>query len=160
MKAGEYGIRNLKRIMAHLIEWTNEENEGYDNLQNMHVQLFKQFDRYVGHVMKNIGGRYETFKSVEQQGPVYEVVPAALQAEAMRFLQQHVFTTPVWLLDKKILSLTGAYPMDIINSLQETTLGRIISTATFSRLINNTSVYSNSYTITELFADLQKRCLG
>lgn len=160
MKAGEYGIKNLKRIMTHLIEWTKEENEGYDNLQNMHLQIFKQFDRYVGHVMKYIGGRYETIKSVEQQGPVYEAVPAALQAEAIRFLSQHVFTTPVWLLDKKILTLTGAYPMDIINSLQEGTLGRIISPTTFGRLINNASAFNNSYTITVMLTDLQKGVWG
>jgi hypothetical protein len=160
MKAGEYGIKNLKRIMSRLIEWTREDNEGYENLHNMHVQVFKQFDRYIGHVMKNVGGRYETFKTVEQQGPVYESVPAAVQADAMRFLQQQVFTTPLWLLDKKILTLTGTYPMDIINSLQEGTLGRIISTATFSRLINNAAVFSNSYPIMELFTALQKGVWG
>lgn len=160
MKAGEYGIKNLKRIMSHLTEWTKEENEGYDNLQNMHLQVFKQFDRYVRHVMKNIGGRYETFKTVEQPGPVYEAVPATLQADAIRFLGQHVFTTPVWLLDKKILTLTGTYPMEIINSLQESTLGKIISTVTFDQLINNASVFTNSYTITELVTDLQKGIWG
>jgi hypothetical protein len=156
MKAGEYGIKNLKRIMTHLVEWTKEENEGYDNLQNMHVQLFQQFNRYVGHVLKNIGGRYETFKSVEQSGPVYEPVPAAVQAEAMRFIHQQVFITPTWLLDKKILSYTGNYPLDIINNLQDGTLGKLISSQTFNRLINNESVNSKSYTILAFFTDLQK----
>jgi hypothetical protein len=156
MKAGEYGIKNLKRIMTHLVEWTKEENEGYDNLQNMHVQLFQQFNRYVGHVLKNIGGRYETVKSVEQSGPVYEPVPAALQAEAMRFIHQQVFITPTWLLDKKILSYTGNYPLEIINTLQDGTLGKLISSQIFNRLINNESVNSKSYTILEFFSELQK----
>ncbi|OQP58864.1 hypothetical protein A4R26_22030 [Niastella populi] len=69
----------------------------------------RQFGRYIDHVAKYIGGRYETFKSVEQPGAVYEQVPEALQIEAMRFL--NVFVTPTWLLDKKILSLTGSYPL-------------------------------------------------
>jgi len=43
VKASEYGIKNLKRIMNHLVEWTKEDNEGYDNLQAMHVQIFQQF---------------------------------------------------------------------------------------------------------------------
>jgi hypothetical protein len=156
MKAGEYGIKNLKRIMAHLAEWTKEENEGYENLQNMHVQVFQQFNRYVGHVMKNIGGRYETIKSVEQAGPVYEPVPAAIQAEAMRFINQQVFNTPTWLLDKKILSCTGSYPLEIINNLQESTFSKLISSQTFNRLINIGSVNSKSYSIIEFFHDLQK----
>lgn len=156
MKAGEYGIKNLKRIVANLIEWTKEENEGYENLQAMHVQVFRQYTRYTDHVAKYIGGRYETFKSVEQPGAVYEQVPEALQAEAMRFLNRNVFMTPSWLLDKKILSLTGSYPMEIINAIQDGALNRLISGQTFSRLINNESVYNNSYTIVKLFADMQK----
>ncbi len=156
MKAGEYGIKNLKRIVANLIEWTKEENEGYENLQAMHVQVFRQYSRYIDHVAKYIGGRYETFKSVEQPGAVYEQVPEALQAEAMRFLNRNVFMTPSWLLDKKILSLTGSYPMEIINAIQDGALNRLISSQTFSRLINNESVYNNAYTIVKLFADMQK----
>jgi len=160
MKAGEYGIKNLKRIMTHLVEWTKEENEGYENLQGMHVQVFQQFSRYVGHVLKNIGGRYETLKTVEQAGQVYEPVPAATQAEAMRFIQQQVFTTPMWLLDKKILTLTGSYPMDIMNGLQDNTFNRLISSQIFTRLINNQSVYGKTYTLTDLFVDLEKGVWG
>jgi hypothetical protein len=160
MKAGEYGIKNLKRIMTHLVEWTKEENEGYENLQTMHVQVFQQYNRYVGHVLKNIGGRYETVKSVEQPGAVYEPVAEAVQAEAMRFIQQQVFTTPTWLLDKKILAYTGSFPLEIINTLQDGTLGRLISTPTFSRLINNESLNSKTYTLSELFTDLQKGVWG
>jgi hypothetical protein len=160
MKAGEYGIKNLKRIMTNLVEWTKEENEGYENLQGMHVQVFQQFSRYVGHVLKNIGGRYETLKTVEQAGPVYEPVPAATQAEAMRFIQQQVFTTPTWLLDKKILTLTGSNPIDIINSLQDNTFNKLISSQTFSRLLSNQSVYGKTYTLIDLFADLEKGVWG
>jgi hypothetical protein len=160
MKAGEYGIKNLKRIMTHLVEWTKEENEGYGNLQAMHVQVFQQFSRYVGHVVKNIGGRYETFKTVEQSGAVYEPVPAAVQAEAMHFIQQQVFTTPAWLFDKKILSYTGSFPLEIMGTLQESTLSKLLNSQTFNKLINNESLNSNTYTVNNLFTDLQKGVWG
>jgi hypothetical protein len=122
--------------------------------------VFQQFSRYVGHVLKNIGGRYETLKTVEQSGAIYEPVPAATQAEAMRFIQQQVFTTPTWLLDKKILTLTGSNPIDIINSLQDNTFNKLISSQTFSRLLNNQSVYGKTYTLIDLFADLEKGVWG
>jgi hypothetical protein len=32
MKASEYGIKNLKYVMAHLPEWTKEDNDLYTNL--------------------------------------------------------------------------------------------------------------------------------
>ncbi len=75
MKASEYGIRNLKRIMANLPQWTREEADRYDNLANMYNKVIAQFQLYMGHVVTNIGGYYETPKSVEQSGDVYEIVP-------------------------------------------------------------------------------------
>ncbi len=66
VKASEYGIKNLKRILLQLPEWTKEEADRYDNLEDMYNQLMGQFNLYMGHVTKNVGGIYETFKSVEQ----------------------------------------------------------------------------------------------
>jgi len=160
VKASEYGIKNLKRIMNHLVEWTKEDNEGYDNLQAMHVQIFQQFSRYVGHVIKNIGGRYETLKSVEQPGAVYEPVPEEMQAEAVHFLNQQVFNTPLWLVDKKILSYTGSYPLDIINGLQESTISKLFGSGIMTRLINNEALNSKTYTISAFLSDLQKGVWG
>jgi len=160
VKASEYGIKNLKRIMSHLAEWTKENNEGYDNLQAMHVQIFQQFSRYVGHVIKNIGGRYETIKTVEQPGAVYEPVPEEIQAEAVRFLNQQVFNTPLWLVDKKILSYTGSYPLDIINGLQESTISKLFGSGIMTRLLNNEALNSKTYTISAFLSDLQKGVWG
>jgi ribosomal protein S18 acetylase RimI-like enzyme len=68
MKASDYGIKNLKRILPNLPEWTREEADEYDNLEEMYENVIQQFARYMGHVTKNVGGVQETFKSVEQQG--------------------------------------------------------------------------------------------
>ncbi|MBS1564351.1 MAG: zinc-dependent metalloprotease, partial [Bacteroidetes bacterium] len=118
MKAGGYGIKNLRRILGHLVEWTNEPNEDDENLQDMYRQLTMQLSRYIGHVVKNIGGSYENLKTVEQPGPVYEPVPAALQHEAVLFLNEQVFATPEWLLDKKLVSRIGISPLPVVGSLQ------------------------------------------
>ena len=75
IKASEYGILNLKRIIVQLPAWTKEEADTYENLEDMYTQLLGQFSRYMNHVTKNVGGIYETFKSVEQPGEVYEPTP-------------------------------------------------------------------------------------
>src|SRR6185312_6990331 len=36
MKASEYGIKNLQRIVPRLIQWTYEPNEGYKNLRQVY----------------------------------------------------------------------------------------------------------------------------
>ena len=64
------------------------------------------------------------------------------------------------LLDKKILTLTGSYPMDIMNVLQDNTFNKLISSQNFTRLINNQSVYGKTYSLTDLFTDLEKGVWG
>lgn len=104
MKASEYGIKNLKRIIVQLPAWTKEEADTYENLKDMYAQLTLQFGRYMNHVSKNVGGIYETFKSVEQPGDVYEPTPKAIQQQAVAFLHAQLFETPYWLLNKDILN--------------------------------------------------------
>jgi hypothetical protein len=160
MKASDYGIKNLKRIMAHLPEWTRQDNEGYDGLQSMHEEIFSQFNRYVGHVVKNIGGRFEDTKTVEQPGPVYSLVPAATQREAMNFLNRQVFTTPLWLVDKRILDYTGSSPIEIVSSLQETVLGRLINNVQINKMLASEATDSKAYKVTDLFSDMDKGIWG
>ncbi|RKR85093.1 uncharacterized protein DUF5118 [Mucilaginibacter gracilis] len=154
MKASDYGIKNLKRITAHLKEWTRKDNEGYDELQNMHEQIYSQLGRYVGHVVKNIGGRYENIKTVEQPGPVYTLVPAAIQRDAMDFLSRQVFTTPLWLVDNKILAYTGSSPVEIIGSLQEGALTRLINSTRINRMLAAEAIEPATYKVSDLFNDL------
>ena len=97
MKGAMYGIKNLQRIVPNLMEWTKEPNEDYTNLSEMYNQVTVQFNIYMGHVAKYVGGIMETPKMVEEQGPVYEVVPKAKQKEAVEFLNKQLFTTPSWL---------------------------------------------------------------
>jgi len=156
MKASDYGIKNLKRILVKLPEWTREENEGYENLDNMYKQLTAQFNRYMGHVAKNIGGIYENPKTVEQSGVIYEYTPAATQKEAMDFLNRQLFTTPTWLLDEHILSDIGETPVQVIYRSQEGVLNRLITAHTLNKLLAGEAADGPSaYKITDFFDDMQ-----
>ena len=66
MKASAYGIANLKRIVPNLIKWTYRPDQTYDQLQELYNQVIVQFNRYMGHVVANIGGVEETRKSTDQ----------------------------------------------------------------------------------------------
>lgn len=155
MKASEYGIKNLKVILAKLPEWTKESNEGYDNLKNMYGQLTGQFARYMGHVAKNVGGIYENPKTVEQAGLVYERTPAATQKEAMNFLNAQLFTTPKWLVNQPILDNINENPLEVISRLQGTTLTRLLSNNTMSKLVAAEATDgAGAYRINDLFGDL------
>ncbi|MDB5122022.1 MAG: hypothetical protein JWP94_151 [Mucilaginibacter sp.] len=156
MKASDYGIKNLQRIIVKLPEWTKEENKGYDDLENMYNQLTTQFGRYMGHVAKNIGGIYENPKTVEQEGVIYEYTPAATQREAMDFLNRQLFTTPKWLLDEKILADIGETPVQVVYRSQDAVLNRLLSAHTLNKLLaGEAATGTSAYKITDFFGDMQ-----
>ena len=156
VKASEYGVKNLKRIMAKLPEWTAEESDRYENLAQMYRQTVGQFNRYIGHVSRNIGGYYETQKSVEQDGSVFEVTPKAVQKEAVAFINNQLFATPTWMLDPKILDKISSPTGDQLGSLQDNTLGSLLSAGRLTRMTTSSKRFPNSYDIAEMFSDLKK----
>lgn len=160
MKASAYGIKNLKRIIVKLPEWTREEADTYDNLEEMYQQLYSQFQRYMYHVVKNIGGVYETPKSIEQPGDVYETTPKARQQEAVAFLNEQLFTTPTWLLDKNIINKFSQPTTESISDLQDNVLGSILSAGRLERLTISGNRTTDPYTIEDLIADLNKGIWG
>jgi hypothetical protein len=156
--ASEYGIKNLKRILAGLPAWTKEEADRYQNLSEIYLQLMGQFNRYMGHVTKNIGGVYETFKSVEEQGDVYSPTPVAMQKAAMAFLQTQLFTTPKWLLDYSILNkITNPATNERIQSIQTNTLKSLLDKGRLLRLNTSYTRFGNaSYALHDMMEDTRK----
>lgn len=158
VKASEYGVMNLKRVMKGLPEWTKEEGDQYSNLANMYSQTLGQFNRYIGHVSTNIAGVYETFKTVEQNEAVYEIVPKTRQKEAVNFINKNVFETPTWLVDRAMWNkFNNPTSADPIMSLQERTLNSIVSTDRLGRLQLSAERFGfdKAYTAMELLNDVQ-----
>jgi ribosomal protein S18 acetylase RimI-like enzyme len=159
MKASEYGIKNLKRILPGLPEWSKEEANEYDNLEEMYGELVGQFGRYMGHVTKNVGGIYETFKSVEQAGDVYEATPKATQKEAVEFLNKQLFATPSWLLNKDILNkFSNPALTETVGTVQANTLNSLLSGGRLFRMSVCSGRYgaSATYGVDELLVDVKK----
>ncbi len=157
MKAGEYGIKNLKRIVPNLMKWTQEPNESYGNLKTMYDQVVGQFNRYNNHVAKYVGGIMETPKMVEQEGPVYVIVAKADQRRAVEYLNKHVFATPSWLLHKEIFSRTGNRGLLVTASVQDNIVSRLISARNLGKLVDAEAEQGTAaYRITDLLADVRK----
>jgi hypothetical protein len=157
VKASTYGIANLKRIVKQLPTWTKEPNRQYENLEELHGQVITQFNRYMGHVAKYIGGVMNTPKTVEQEGVVVEFVSEARQKEAMNFLQQQLFQTPDWIIGEGIAEYTNRNSLTTIATLQNSTLSRLISASTFGKLLRaEAEGEGNVYTVTEMLTDLRK----
>ena len=146
MKASEYGLKNLKRVMAALPQWTHEDNDQYDDLSEIYKAVQDQFNRYQNHVMKNIAGRYRN--NMPGQEPL-AFVPAARQKEALEYIGRNIFIAPEWLYPENIICKTITSPTSAQNSRQDNLVGRLLSYNTLNTLCN-----TGNYPVDEFLNDL------
>jgi hypothetical protein len=156
MVASAYGIKNLKRMVPQLDKWMSIPGEDQSRLFSAYEAVWDQFELYIGHVIKNIGGEYHTPRVNGEQGAVSESVPAWKQKAAVKFLNEQIFTTPMWLnhtpLNNKLNITFGVE----VNAVQEQTINALITRARLSKLLTNEMNGGNAYTVSNLFADLDK----
>lgn len=158
MKASAYGIANLKRIVPNLQEWTYEDSDPYVNLSEMYGEVRSQFNRYMGHVAKYVGGIKEETKTANQEGPIYTFAPKAKQKEAVAFINDNLFNTPTWMMDTDILSKLQDYgAVETMRNLQVNTLNSLLEWRRFARMIEGEELNgtNESYTMLELFQDVR-----
>jgi hypothetical protein len=155
MKAGTYGIKNLKRILPNLKSWTKDPDGQYENFTSIYHELIGQFGRYMGHVSNYIGGVYKNIKTEQQTGAVFEPVPAAFQKRAVAFLNENIFITPRWIIDPSALSITGEPSLNIINSLQEQTLSSLVNDGLFKQFLDNEITDRDPYKLIDYLKDVQ-----
>ena len=157
MLASEYGIENLKRIVPNILDWTQEEAEHYQYAEELYDNVFGQYRRYIGHVTKWVGGIYETPKTYDQEGVVFEPAPKEMQKEAVQFLHEYLFNRPEWLLNQEVTQRIraegGLYQ---VNQLQESTLNRLYSTTRMQRLIDSKAAFPEAYGLVDFFNDMNK----
>ncbi len=159
--ASEYGIKNLKRILPNLMEWTAEKEKPYKNyedLEEMYGQVIGQFNRYMGHVRNHVGGVMEVYKSAGQGEAVYTHQSKEMQKAAVTFINQQLFTTPSWLMDESIIARIEDFgALERIRGIQVSTLNGILEWGRLGRMIENEALNgAQAYKMTELFDDLRK----
>ncbi|MEO0508092.1 MAG: zinc-dependent metalloprotease [Bacteroidota bacterium] len=157
IKASQYGIANLKRIVPKLEDWTTKAGENYDNLETLYGQVVGQFRRYMGHVSNNIGGVYENYKTADQSGAVYTHVSREHQKNCMKFMQEELFKTPEWLIDEDIFGkIEYSGSVERIRSVQIRYLNNILHLGKMARIIENESLNgSEAYGLVEMMTDLR-----
>jgi hypothetical protein len=157
IRASEYGIANLKRIVPNLPNWTFEGLEDFGQLQELYDAALGQWNNYMGHVTAMIGGVYRTARVQNENAPVYEFVPAERQRAAMQFLSEQVFTTPMWMLDETILTrIEHAGAVERLRQRQVAAVNRVLDPARMQRLIEaEARLGSSAYGLGTMMSDLR-----
>lgn len=154
--ASNLGIKNLQRIVPQLIGWSSQEAKFFDDLEELYDNVIGQLNRYSGHVANNVGGVYEHQRSADENTIVYEPVTKAEQENAVDFMNQQIFSTPQWLIDKDILQRISASGVAAkIESLQTRGLGTLFQVDRLNRMVEQEAVYGKeTYTVVDLMTQV------
>lgn len=153
VKASEYGIRNLKRMVHELPAWTCDSADWYNqDLKNMYGQVRMQLIRYNGHVIRNIGGYFNDFKTVTETGSVYTPVPLSRQKAAMDYVRRLILSEPEWLTDVPYLDRISWDPQTYTMSVGLTAMSQLLGVLGRLNKEYPASAYLNDL-ITSLFSE-------
>lgn len=156
MKASEYGIRNLKRILPNLPEWMKQEGKDYTLVKSSYNQVIEQYKNYIRPVLAQLGAVQMDQKNMEQQGPVYTLVSKDRQKEALLFLQKQLFEAPTWLLDSKLVNLISSPAENPIIAVQEQGLASLLNSSRLQRIMNSSNREEEAYKIEDYLEDIRK----
>jgi hypothetical protein len=161
VKAGEYGIKNLKRVVAGLKEWTYQPAEDYTALRSLFRQTHEQFKRYLFHAANWIGATNVTPRKNDEEGVIFTFPSKQKQKEVVIFLHQQLFETPEWLINRELFTLAGMGTGYDIGAMQRDILQKLLSNGLlgqfeFSRMANPGDAYSTGELLTDLEAGIFK----
>ncbi|PIF63688.1 zinc-dependent metalloprotease [Flavobacterium sp. 11] len=154
--ASDYGIKNLKRVVPNLIEWTYQPNDGYDNLSDMHKAVVKQYGVYLYHVLKYIGNNYITKRTVDEKGLVYQPIPKAKVKAAVDYVGRQLFAAPLWMYPQEISQLISLKTADEISDQQNQVLNMLLSSGMLYNISLKAMQFEGAYTVPEFLNDLQQ----
>lgn len=151
MKANEYGLKNLKRVMQNIEKWTAQPDGQYEDLSSIYSACRQQYQRYANHVQRYVYGKYTNNAPGQQP---YEIVPKALQKEAMQWMDRNVMEAPMWLYPQSIINKLGTDYMEEIRSRQQTVIASLLSLNAIMNLHNTNLQSSKAYPVEEYLDDV------
>lgn len=151
MRANDYGLKNLQRVMAHIEEWTAQPDGQYDDLSFIHRAVRSQYQRYVNHVQKYLFSKYVNNAPGEKP---YDIVPRDLQREAVDWLSRNVMEAPMWLYPKSVVSKLGVDYADEIRNRQQTLIAMLLSPNAILNLMGDQFISDKAYPVEEYFDDI------
>ena len=139
VKASYYGIKNLKIVAKNLSEWTYAPNKDYADLEELYGELLGVYRRYIFHVIGMIGGVNQTLINTNQSGSyTYKNVDQQDQIRALSFLDTELWKTPIWLLDKEIISqINNSDGLYKIEAMHERSINSLLSNYRLNRMLSS-----------------------
>jgi len=153
------GVENLKRVAKLLVPaTTTQKGEPYSDLSELYGRMLGQWTLEMNHVAAIVGGFDSQQRHIGQNGVRFTPITRARQTEAVRFLNQNAFQTPVWAVDKEILRrIEPIGALNRVRNAQNSVLNNLLSSARFARLVEQQALDGNqAYQPAEFLADVRQ----
>lgn len=102
VKAGKYGISNLKYILGNMDKWVEQQDSDYRFRIQIYPEIVNRYNQYLMYAFRNVGGFYLSEHIVGDRNQALSVVSKAQQREAARFVMNELCNM-TWLDDSSIL---------------------------------------------------------
>lgn len=136
VKASEYGVKNIKYIVAHIAEWLGKKGESYEDVEEHFKAVLRQYERYIEHVSTNIAGVYQRYPVQGQDESRYTYVSREDQQRSVAFILRQYRELPEWLGKKK-----GTFDLNIVNNTGG--LKRLLPVSSYIERLYTTSFQGN-----------------
>ncbi len=159
VKSTALGLKNLQRVAKLLLPATTaKQGEPYEDLAELYGRMLGQWTLEMNHVGAIVGGFNTQEKYVGQAGVIFTPVPRAHQIEAVKFLNENAFATPVWAIDPEILRrIEPIGALNRIRNAQDSVLNNLLSSARFARLVEQAALDGRgSYAPAEFLTDVRE----
>jgi hypothetical protein len=156
------GLKNLERVAGMLLDATTRTGEPYDDLQEVYERMLGQWVREMNHVAAVVGG-VDSRETVAGQGGLRFVpVAAARQKEAVRFLNAHAFTTPMFFVQPEILRrIEPVGVLERIRASQQQVLATLMADVRIARLVEQEAIDgAAAYRSVDFLADVRRGIWG
>ena len=158
VKSSTLGLMNLKRVSKLIVPaTTNEKGQPYDDLAELYGRMLGQWTLEMNHVSAIVGGFNSQQKHIGQSGVRFTLVPKARQTEAVKFLNDNAFATPMWAIDKEILRrIEPIGALNRVRNAQNSVLNNLMSSSRFARLVEQQALDGDAaYQPAEFLADVR-----
>lgn len=157
IKATELGLKNLDRVLDHLLTGTTSLGEDFTLLEDTYKTILSHRGNWFRAVALNVGGVVEHRTLGGRGSETFSRIPREKQQQAVKFLLDHALTTPTKLLNPAIVNrfkYTGL--SNDISGQQKALLQSLLSGARIRRLMDDELLQPDkAYTVVDLLDDVQ-----
>jgi hypothetical protein len=157
IKATELGLKNLDRVLDHLVPATTTLGEDFSLLEDTYKTIMTHRGNWFRAVALNVGGVVESRTLGGRGTETFTRVSKEQQRQAVKFLNDNAFTTPTKLLNPAIINRFkySGVANDVTN-MQKGLLQSLLGATRIRRLMDDELLQGDkAYSVTELVTDLQ-----